>query len=118
MLNHCEAVQAEPAFQTGKIIVEEILEDLQVALHELVYAPFARAGFFGDQSEGRFCHGEQKGKIIVPQIFVEAVHGGDVQETVDLMQDLTAQDLRLFAAFVEAAADAGQTVQDRVLADI
>ena len=118
ILNHGEAVQAEPAFQTGEIIVEEILEDLQVALYELVHAPFARAGLFGDQGEGRFCHGQQKGEIVVPQIFVEAVHGGDVQETVDLMQDLTAQDLRLFAAFVEAAADAGQTVQDRVLANI
>ena len=79
---------------------------------------FARAGLFRHQGEGCFCHGEQEGEIIVPQVFVEAVHCGEVQEPVDLMQDLPAESLRFLPAFVEAAADAGQTVQDGIFADV
>ena len=105
VLKNAEAVNSQSSLYFAKVIIEQLPEDPKIVEREGIDASLIGADFLGDQGERRLRCRDQIGQIIVPQIFVEPVFGGKVQQAVHLLINVLDHGLFVAVPLVEAAAD-------------
>ena len=74
-----KAVDAQVGLNGPKIIVEQSTEDPKIAFGKVVHRPLQLPHPLGDEAEGVLVGHEQKGQVVLPQVFVKAIVGGQVQ---------------------------------------
>ena len=79
-----EAVDAQVPLQGGEIVVEQGPEYGKILLGEVVDRTRLLPGPLGDETERVLIGHQQEGQIVLPQVFVKAVVGGQVQQPLHL----------------------------------
>ena len=84
-------VGSKRLFPSGKIKMEQAMEDLQVVLCQQVDAAILRrAHALAGERKAVFVHHEVVGQVGLPEVGVKAVGGGEVKETFDQGVDAAA----------------------------
>ena len=105
VLDHGKDVHVQRLFQRGKIIIKQLFEHAQVIFYKVIDRALVGPCLLGDQRKGGLCHSEQKGQIVVPQVFVESVAGRQIQQSVDLVQNTAGECLLVIHSAVKLPAD-------------
>ena len=109
-----EAVNAKRVFQFGKVEVKQSEEDAAIVFREMIDGAFARAFSFGGEGEGIFVRDQIERQIVLPEIFIKAVGGREVENMLDLRIN-TAHE-RIFVDFptAEIAEDIRKRKENRI----
>ena len=91
---------------------------MQVALCKYIHRALVGTDFLGYQRKRCLRHGQKESQIVVPQVAVESVHRGKVQQSVDFPENIPGQLLIRRIAVVKTPADFRQPSEDTVLLDI
>ena len=118
ILQHGEHRHRQRLFQLGEVIVEELLEEDEVMAGKGVHRTGVRPHFLRYQRKGSLRIRQQEGQIVVPEIIVEPVLRGKIQQPVDFRQRLLRQTVPGSVPLLETPADVRQTEQDAVLPDV
>ena len=113
-----EAIDAESIFDLGKIELEKLAEYAEIVFGEMVDGAFARASAFGGQRKRIFICDEQKCEIILPEVFIEAVGGGEIKNTLDLRIDTADERRFVGCARTEILEDIRKRKEDRIFAEV
>ena len=113
-----EAVDAQIPLQGREVVVEQPVEDLQIGLGEVVHRPLPCPDPLGGQGEGVLVGDQDKGQIVLPEIFIEAVAGGEIQQGLDLHVDPVDQRGPVTAPGLPIPIDLCQFQEDTVLTQI
>ena len=88
-----EAVDAQVVLNGREVIVEQGAEHPEVVGRKVVHRSLQRPHPLGDEAEGILIGHDEKGQIVLPQVFVKAVVGGQIQQALDLVVELPHQGL-------------------------
>ena len=105
ILDHRKDIHLQSFFQRRKIIIKQLFENAQVIFYKVIDRAFVGPCLLGDQCKWSLCHGEQKGQIVVPEIFVKSVAGRQVQQSVDLVKNASREGLLIIIPPVKLPAD-------------
>ena len=113
-----EAVREEVLLQGGEVVVEELVENGEVALREAVHAAaLGGAHPLAGPGEGVVVGHEDPGEVALPEVLVEAADGGEVQNAFNLRVGPLEQGL-LGPAVLAVPDDVRQADQDAVRSQV
>ena len=118
MRDRSKAVDIKIRFDGSEVKPEQVLKDAEIIFRKMIDRAVARAHAFCSQRERIFVGQQQERQVIVPQIRVEPVLGGDVQKAFDLGIDAAHQLWLVAGLALPVPEDLRQLQQDAVLAQI
>ena len=110
-----EAVDAQIGLDGAEVIVEQGPEDPEVAFGEVVHRPLQLPHPLGDEAEGVLIGHEEEGEVVLPQVAVKPVVGGQVQQPLDLVIEPPHQGLPGGAVALPLLKKLRQAAEDAVL---
>ena len=94
--------------------MKQIDEGLKIAQSKVIDTAVSGSYLFTGKAEGIFVGNQQVGQVVLPQVLVETIVGGKLEQPLDLGEDPGAKLFPGLAVILKAAEDVAKLHQDGI----